>query len=147
MLHGSAKKYFVELKWNQLTQEERCELIKSFFFKAIFTCDNCPEFLNEEDWHELYKSCTICYMSFVDKFKIVLFCEFFLVDKKGVYSHEKDEMLLNFFQDLGIKHQVQDKPLLKDIDCDYTEFTMTLDLSVFFQWMATNDMETLILKV
>jgi len=147
MLHGSAKKYFVELKWNQLTQQDRCELIKSFFFKAIFTCDNCPEFLNEEDWHELYRGSITDYITYANIYIIILACEFFLIDKKAVYSHERHKMLFNCFENLGTKHQEQDKPLLKDIECDYTEFTMTLDLSVFFQWMATNDMETLILKV
>jgi len=70
----------VKQKWHPLTDEQRRQFLKRFFFEVIFTKDDCQELMDEEDWNQMFENSYVHYNVFrgEEEFCIVVDCEFFI---------------------------------------------------------------------
>lgn len=135
----------VKQKWHPLTDEQRRQFLKRFFFEVIFTKNDCQELMDEEDWNQMFENSYVHYNVFrgEEEFCIVVDCEFFIYSQGWEPFTEDFDDLLDFFKKYIQQWPVGNLQLFNQVDMNGLKLYVRFNPTAFFQWMSTLDLETL----
>jgi len=133
----------VERKWKQLPHGERDKLLRDLFFTALLTHVDCPAFMAEQDWENMYQDAGMYLITYHQQatFRVHIFLEP-LADRYWTTGELDNTFfeLVNWLRGLNTRIRIGQYYLFEHCKLDNMNLWFYFNMKAVFFWMSTQQL-------